>query len=64
MTQQADHRLAIENALRSLGIEQYAAQLILDNFDCAVKASREDGYNTCADHMLAAASSLRGHGEA
>jgi hypothetical protein len=64
MTQPTDHRRAIENALRSLAIEQYAAQLILDNFDCAVKAARKEGYETCADHILAAAQNLKGYGQA
>lgn len=51
-SEKPNYRRAIENALRSLAIEQYAAQLILDNFDQAVAAAKQDGHKTCAAMVL------------
>lgn len=61
-TQPTDHRRAIENALRSLATEQYAAQLILDNFDQAIAKAKEEGHNACADKVLSMAHNLKGYG--
>lgn len=57
----AEHRQAITRVLRSIAASPDVCELVLDNFDCAVKASRADGYGHCADQVLTMANSL-GHG--
>ena len=59
-----DHRRAIENALRSISAEPDVRALIIDNFNCACKAARAEGYGDCAGQVLSMANSLTGYGKA
>ena len=54
----ADHRKAIVRVLHSIAAAPDVCELVLDNFDCAVKASHNDGYGNCAEHVLTMAKSL------
>lgn len=58
---QSEHRQAIVRVLRSIGAAPDICELVLDNFDCACKAARNDGYGHCAEQVLTMANSL-GHG--
>ncbi|MCX5876632.1 MAG: hypothetical protein NT087_10150 [Deltaproteobacteria bacterium] len=60
----ADHRQAIVRVLRSIAAAPDVCELILDNFDCACKASRAEGYGDCAGQVLAMANTLTGYGQA
>jgi Mg2+ and Co2+ transporter CorA len=59
-----DHRRAIVNVLRSISAEPDVCELVLDNFDCACKAAKEEGYGNCADQVLTMANSLNAYGDA
>jgi len=59
-----EHRRAILNALRAIGAANDVQELILDNFACACKASREEGHDECASKVLLVAQSLSGYGQA
>ncbi len=59
-----DNRRAIENALRSIGAASDVRELILDNFNCACKTARDEGYGDCASQVLMMAQSLPGYGQA
>ncbi len=59
-----DHRRAIVNVLRSISAAPDAYELVLDNFDCACKAAKAEGYGNCADLVLSMATSLTAYGKA
>lgn len=59
-----EHRRAIVNALRACGAASDVQELILDNFSCACKAAREEGYDDCANQVLLMAQALPGYGQA
>lgn len=58
-----DHRRAIENAMRSVGVASDVRDIIIDNFNCACKAAHTAGYEDCAGQVLSMANSLSGYGK-
>lgn len=54
----SDHRQAIVRILRSISAAPDVCDLVLDNFDCACKASSKEGYGNCAEQVLTMAKSL------
>jgi len=59
-----EHRRAIVNVLRSISAPQDVCDLVLNNFDCACSASRQEGYGNCAEQVLTMASALNAYGKA
>jgi hypothetical protein len=53
-----DHRQALVRVLRSIAAAPDVCELILDNFDCACKASVAAGYGNCAEQVLTMAKAL------